>query len=78
MEKMTGSALRLAMLGAILLALLAGCGKDGNKLEEGTSSEGPFGEPVQVLHDLAGVDEFKAGFSRDAGKPRIILLLSPT
>ena len=78
MEEMSTSSLRLVMVGAILLALLAGCGKDDSKLGEGTSSEQPVGGSVRVLHDLAAVDEFKTIFNRDAGQPRIILLLSPT
>ncbi len=75
---MSASSRRLVMVGAILLALLVGCGKDDSKLGEGKSSERPVGGSVQVLHDLAGVDEFKTVFNRDAGQPRIILLLSPT
>ncbi len=78
MEEMSASSLRLVMVGAILLALIVGCGKDDNKLEEETSSKEPAAGSVQVLHELAGVDEFKAVFNRDAGQPRIILLLSPT
>ena len=78
MNEMIGSTLRLTLAGAIILALLAGCGKDDGKLGEGTSREEPVRESVQVLHDFPGVDEFKAGFNRDAGQPRIILLLSPT
>ena len=78
MDEMIGSAIRLAMVGAILLALLAACGKDDSKLGEEPSSEEPAGGSVQVLHDFPGVDEFKAVFERDAGQPRIILLLSPT
>ena len=30
------------------------------------------------LRDLTGVAELKARFNRDAGKPRTVLLLSPT
>jgi hypothetical protein len=30
------------------------------------------------LRDLSSVDELKAAFERDAGKPRLVLLLSPT
>jgi hypothetical protein len=36
------------------------------------------GESSATLSDLNGVEEFKAHFNRDAGKPRIVLLLSPT
>lgn len=31
-----------------------------------------------VLSNIAGVDELKTRFNADAGRPRIILLLSPT
>lgn len=31
-----------------------------------------------ALSNIAGVDDLKARFNTDAGKPRIILLLSPT
>jgi hypothetical protein len=30
------------------------------------------------LHDLGGIDQLAAAFNRDAGEPRVILLLSPT
>jgi hypothetical protein len=36
------------------------------------------GEHKPVLQELKGVDELKARFNRDRGKPRIVLLLSPT
>jgi hypothetical protein len=31
-----------------------------------------------VLEDLNGVAQLKARFNRDEGKPRVVLLLSPT
>ena len=31
-----------------------------------------------VLEDLNGVDALKAQFNKDKGKPRVVLLLSPT
>jgi len=46
----------------LLLALAAGCRGDGKA----------------TLSDLNGVEDLKARFNRDAGKPRIVLLLSPT
>ncbi|HXO20865.1 MAG TPA: hypothetical protein VOA87_13195 [Thermoanaerobaculia bacterium] len=37
----------------------------------------PAAEPTS-LHDLHGLAELKAAFNTDAGKPRLMLLLSPT
>lgn len=31
-----------------------------------------------TLRDISSVDQLKASFERDAGKPRLVLLLSPT
>ena len=36
------------------------------------------GEDKPVLQDLTGVEELKAQFNKDSGKPRVVLLLSPT
>ena len=36
------------------------------------------GRSAGTLVDLDGVEELRAQFNRDAGKPRIVLLLSPT
>jgi hypothetical protein len=33
---------------------------------------------VATLSDISSVDELKNQFNRDGGKPRIVLLLSPT
>lgn len=30
------------------------------------------------LRDISSIDELRAAFERDAGKPRLVLLLSPT
>ena len=35
-------------------------------------------EHKPALQDLNGVEELKARFNKDRGKPRIVLLLSPT
>ena len=36
------------------------------------------GDSKPKLLDLGGIEELKARFNRDAGKPRIVLLVSPT
>ena len=36
------------------------------------------GERIPTIEDLAGVDQLKARFNRDAGMPRTVLLVSPT
>jgi hypothetical protein len=36
------------------------------------------GEHTPSLQDLNGVEELKARFNKDRGKPRVVLLLSPT
>ena len=36
------------------------------------------GEYKPVLQDLEGVDAFKTQFNKDRGRPRVVLLLSPT
>ena len=35
-------------------------------------------EERTALHDLKNVDELKAVFNEDLGKPRLLVLLSPT
>ena len=41
-----------------------------------TSAPAVYAAPT--LSDLKGVDELKTLFNRDRGKPRLVLLLSPT
>jgi hypothetical protein len=36
------------------------------------------GNAAPSLADLEGIDQFQRQFDADAGKPRIVLLLSPT
>ena len=31
-----------------------------------------------TLEEISGIESFKAQFNADAGKPRVVLLLSPT
>ncbi len=61
--------LRVALLALAVLAL-AGCGGD-----EAAAPEASSGGDVQ---ELANVLDLRAAFEADAGKPRAIVLLSPT
>ena len=38
----------------------------------------PFGRGSEVLTDVQGIQTLREQFNRDAGKTRLILLLSPT
>ena len=57
---------RAAGLRAVLAVLLLSFGVAGCRREPPT------------LHELSGLDALKAQFNADAGKPRVVLLLSPT
>ena len=50
----------------VLAALLAACG-----------GRQPHAKAAP-LHELKGVADLAAAFNADAGKPRVVLLLSPT
>ena len=52
----------IALLALLTSAVLGGCA----------------GGSRATMSDLRSVDELKARFNRDAGKPRVVLLLSPT
>ncbi len=61
---------RLALL-LLALVVLAGCGGD----EETAAPEATAADSVE---QLANVLELRADFEADAGKTRVIVLLSPT
>lgn len=54
-----------ALAAAVLLVLSA-------------AATGCRGEERATLLDIQGVDELEQQFNADAGKPRVVLLLSPT
>ena len=61
-------------LALIVVALtLAGCGGD----ETAPASE-PVAAPNQDVKELTNVLDLRSDFEADAGKTRVILLLSPT
>jgi hypothetical protein len=62
--------MRRAVALALLLVAGAGAGCGGSSNEPRSSS----GDVV----DLTSVDQVRAAFTNDAGKPRLVLLLSPT
>lgn len=57
----------------LLLALvaLAGCGS-------GDEPAAPEGAPATSVRELANVLQLRSDFEADAGKPRAIILFSPT
>lgn len=71
MKHVTGCSTRLRALRGliVLLTLLLGPAQ-GPDAEPGSSSS--------VIGDLEDVPQFAALFNRDAGRPRLVLLLSPT
>jgi len=62
----------MARAALLLLALLAlsGCGGD--------DTVAPEAAPSAHVHDLANVLDLRSDFEADAGKTRVIVLLSPT
>ena len=56
------------------IALLAGCG--GSSKRSDSESSAPAADPQ--LTDLHTTGEFRSLFNAARGKPRVVLLLSPT
>jgi hypothetical protein len=64
--------IRRAAVLLLALVALAGCGGD----EEATPE--PAGAPAEGVKELANVLDLRSDFEADAGKTRVIVLLSPT
>ncbi|HEV8637000.1 MAG TPA: hypothetical protein VG370_22500 [Chloroflexota bacterium] len=66
---------RSAFLGLVAAALAgAGCHQVGGLLHRpGAPTPG-----TRPLEDIRGVDDLRTRFQADAGKPRLVLLVSPT
>jgi len=62
----------LALAAATLAG--AGCQQVGGLLERG----GAPAPGTRPLEDVRSVDDLRARFQADAGKPRLVLLVSPT
>jgi len=63
--------IRRAALLLIAASALAGCGGDETAKQEAAS-------PAGAVKQLANVLDLRADFEADAGKPRLLLLFSPT
>ena len=57
---------RLALPLLLLIALVLGCAA-------GTASR-----PAAALQDIGSIQDLQTRFAQDAGKPRLVLLVSPT
>ncbi len=71
------------MTAALLLLVLAVAavqlGNPHSYLSEAVARLGETGSgPDASVTDLKGIDQLQAAFNRDADRPRLILLLSPT
>ena len=54
----------------VLLLALAGCG--------GAATSEQAAAPADGIHELANVLQLRSDFEADAGKTRVVVLLSPT
>ena len=75
MTERTRMTIVLRLLPALLLVMLAGCGQLGGVTAPWERPAPPAG---MVLTDLHTIADLQNTFNQDAGKPRLIMLVSPT
>jgi hypothetical protein len=73
---MTRGRLLAAAAAACLALALSGCGGGGS--DEPNSKGQPKTSAPATLTDVDSVDDLRTAFNRDEGRPRLLLLLSPT
>ncbi len=74
-----GRGLTVALLAVVLIVAGVQIANPHSYLSEAVARIGETGYgPDASLSNLTGVDQLQATFNRDAGHPRLILLLSPT
>ena len=70
---MAGAVARFIALLVAAILLAAGCGGDSN-----SSSSGAERSAEPAVRDITDVLALRAAFNEDRGKPRLLLILSPT